>query len=89
MLQTTEEKLSHNRKGNTFKKAEKVRKNVTQLEKYDPRSYEATKAVAKKAQKQFWFLFNGIQTHELCVGVLYLQCVHVIHIIYTSSHQNY
>ena len=30
----------------------------------DPRSYEATKAVAKKAQKKFWD-FNGIRTHDL------------------------
>ena len=30
----------------------------------DPHSYEATKAVAKKAQKKFWG-FNGIRTHDL------------------------
>ena len=63
----------------SFKKADKVRKKY-----HTTRSYEATKAVAKKA-----LLFSGIQTHDLCVGVLYLQCVHVIYIIYTSSHQNY
>ena len=30
----------------------------------DFRSYEATKAVAKKAQNEFWG-FNGIQSHDL------------------------
>ena len=30
----------------------------------DPHSYEATKAVGKKAQKKVWG-FNGIRTHEL------------------------
>ena len=30
----------------------------------DPRNYEATKAVAKKAQKKSWG-FNGIWTHNL------------------------
>ena len=30
----------------------------------DSRSYQATKAVAKKAQKEFWG-FNGIRSHDL------------------------
>ena len=30
----------------------------------DPRSYEATKAFAKKAQKEFWGI-NGIRSHDL------------------------
>ena len=31
----------------------------------DPRSYEATKAVTMKAQKEFR-CFNGIRSHDLC-----------------------
>ena len=33
-------------------------------ESCDPRSYEVTKAVEKKAKKKFWG-FNGIWTHDL------------------------
>ena len=34
----------------------------------DPHSYEATKVVAQKAQKEFWG-FNGIPTHDLLLFV--------------------
>ena len=38
-----------------------------------PYSYEATEAVAKKAQKQFWG-FNGIRTQDLHDYTVAVQC---------------
>ena len=57
----------------------------------DPRSYEATKAVTKKAQKQFWG-FNGIWTlasieaSEFFLGFLYncFSCFITVTITFTS-----
>ena len=50
----------------------------------DPRSYEATKAVAMKAQRKFWS-FNGIWTHHLRdTGVmLYQLTARIISLIFS------